>query len=131
MAIAARSTTDRVAAIDWPRIHEDLNRFGCAVVEGLLGPRECAELAALYDDDARFRSNVVMARHGFGSGEYRYFSYPLPGIVADLRTALYPPLANIANDWSAALKSDIRYPPSHAAFIERCHAAGQARPTPL
>jgi len=126
MVIAARSIADRVAAIDWSRVHEDSNRFGCAVVAGLLRPRECAGLAALYEDDARFRSRVVMARHGFGSGEYKYFSYPLPGIVADLRAALYPPLANIANEWSAA-----RYPPSHAAFLKRCHAAGQTRPTPL
>jgi len=131
MAIAARSIADRVAAIDWPRVHEDLNRFGCAVVTGLLRPRECAGLAALYDDEACFRSRVVMARHGFGRGEYKYFSYPLPGIVADLRTALYPPLADIANDWSAVLKSEARYPPSHAAFLKRCHAAGQTRPTPL
>src|SRR5271154_5759654 len=101
MAIAAGNTKSeipsRVAAIDWPCVGEGLNRHGCAKVSGLLQPRECVALAALYGDEARFRSRVVMARHGFGSGEYKYFRYPLPQIVADLRTALYRPLANIAN----------------------------------
>jgi hypothetical protein len=86
---------------------------------------------SLYDDDAHFRSKVLMARHGFGRGEYKYFSYPLPALVSGLRTALYPPLATLANEWMAALKSSVRYPPSHAEFLKRCHAAGQARPTPL
>jgi hypothetical protein len=86
---------------------------------------------SLYDDDAHFRSKVVMARHGFGRGEYKYFSYPLPALVSGLRTALYPPLATLANEWMAALKSGVRYPPSHTEFLARCHATGQTRPTPL
>jgi uncharacterized protein len=135
MAIAARYAKNeipsRVAAIDWPRIGDELNRFGCAVVAGLLRPRDCASLVALYEDRACFRSRVVMARHGFGSGEYKYFAYPLPQIVTELRTALYPPLADVANSWNAALNGDIDYPRSHAVFLRRCHAAGQTRPTPL
>jgi hypothetical protein len=115
----------------WPKVAADLQRHGCAVIEGALSPRECEQLATLYDDHARFRSKIVMKRHGFGSGEYQYFSYPLPQIVKSLRTALYPPLAEIANGWMAALKSDGRYPSSHAEFLERCHDAGQSRPTPL
>lgn len=135
MAIAACNTKitipDRVAALAWPRIGEDLNRHGSAKLSGILHPRECAEVAALYDDEAPFRSHVVMARHGFGSGEYKYFSYLLPQIVAELRAALYPRLAKIANEWNAALNGGICYPPSHASFLKRCHAAGQIRPTPL
>jgi len=131
MAIAARDIAGSVTAIDWPRVGEDLNRFGCAVIPGLLRPRQCAQLAALYDNDANFRNRVIMARHGYGRGEYRYFSYPLPEIVGALRTALYPPLATLANEWNAAMRSDIHFPPSHAAFLKRCHAAGQTRPTPL
>lgn len=131
MSIAARTIADRLAAIEWPRIAQDLNRHGCATITGLLAAEECAALTALYDGERNFRGRVVMARHGFGRGEYRYFSYPLPKLVTELRTALYPPLARIANAWRAALKSDIRYPPAHAAFLKRCHAAGQTRPTPL
>jgi hypothetical protein len=92
---------------------------------------ECAALAGLYDSDAMFRSRVVMARHGFGRGEYRYFAYPLPEAVARLRSELYPHLARIANRWNEAMRIDTRFPGVHAAFIERCHAAGQVRPTPL
>jgi hypothetical protein len=116
---------------NWPQISEGLNRFGCAKLAGVLDARDCESLASLYDDDAHFRSKVVMARHGFGRGEYKYFSYPLPPRIAELRAALYPPLAAIADEWMAASKSNVRFPPSHAAFLERCHAAGQTRPTPL
>jgi uncharacterized protein len=116
---------------DWAHVGDELNRFGCAVLPGVLHTHECQLLTALYDDDKSFRSKVVMARHGFGRGEYKYFSYPLPALIGELRTALYPPLANIANGWMAALKSDIRYPSSHAEFLKRCHDAGQTRPTPL
>jgi hypothetical protein len=113
------------------RIADELNGFGCALLKGFLTSRECESFAALYDDETKFRSKVVMARHGFGRGEYKYFSYPLPPRIAQLRTALYPPLARIANDWMMSLKSDVRYPASHAAFLKRCRAAGQTRPTPL
>jgi hypothetical protein len=97
----------------------------------MLSPTQCKSLTKLYDDDSHFRSRVVMARHGYGKGEYKYFSYPLPRLVAELRTALYPPLAKIANDWMEKIKSDLRYPATHAAFLKRCHDACQTRPTPL
>ena len=100
-------------------------------MRGVLGSGDCASLSECYDDDSLFRSRVVMARHGFGRGEYRYFAYPLPGTIAALRAALYPPLAEIANRWNTALGIETRYPPDHAAFLDRCHAAGQVKPTPL
>jgi hypothetical protein len=108
-----------------------LDREGWAVLGGLLDPAQCRALVALYDDDARFRSKVVMARHGFGRGEYKYFAYPLPPLVAELRETFYPRLVPIANRWNERLKSDMRFPPAHRAFLERCHDAGQTRPTPL
>src|ERR1700744_2963032 len=116
---------------DWARIGNELNHSGCAVIKNLLSARECKSLAALYDDDKNFRSKVVMARHGFGRGEYKYFSYPLQPRIAELREALYPPLADIANEWMTVLKNDALYPPSQAAFLKLGHAAGQKRPTPL
>jgi hypothetical protein len=121
----------RVDALDWPRIGADLDTRGCAVIENLLDAEQCAALAALYSDDAHFRSRVVMARHGFGRGEYKYFSYPLPDPIAELRPALYAPLSVVANRWNAAMGIDIHYPADHAAFLKRCHEAGQVRPTPL
>jgi uncharacterized protein len=121
----------RVDAIDWARIGADLDARGCAVIEGLLSKDECATLASLYPDDSHFRSRVVMGRHGFGRGEYKYFSYPLPDLIAGLRPALYAPLSEVANRWNAAMGIDIRYPADHAAFLQRCHDAGQTRPTPL
>ncbi len=120
-----------MAALDWAAIEADLDAHGCAVVPGLLDDTACAALAASYADASLFRSRVVMERHGFGRGEYQYFSYPLPDIVGRLRAELYPPLAAIANRWHAALDIDSRFPLSHADFIARCHAAGQLRPTPL
>ena len=117
--------------VDWTAASDELETHGCALLPGLLSRSDCAKLIAAWDDRARFRSEVVMARHGYGRGAYRYFTYPLPGRVAELRAALYPPLAAIANRWAEALASDVRYPPDHAAFLERCHAAGQTRPTPL
>ncbi|HEY8252175.1 MAG TPA: 2OG-Fe(II) oxygenase [Burkholderiales bacterium] len=116
---------------DWARIGVELDAQGCTVLENLISPGECDELAAAYVNDALFRSRVVMARHGFGRGEYKYFSYPLPDVIARLRTALYPHLAAIANRWNAAMGIDVRFPEQHAKFIKRCHAAGQRRPTPL
>jgi len=121
----------RVEAIDWARVAADLDGNGVAPLEGLLPANECEALAGLYDDAHRFRSTIVMARHGFGRGEYKYFAYPLPGVVAALRPALYAPLVPIANRWNEAMGINVRYPETHAAFIKRCHAAGQRRPTPL
>jgi hypothetical protein len=121
----------RVAAIDWKQAEGDLDAQGCAVLKGLLSAEECRALASLYPDDQHFRSRVVMGRHGFGRGEYKYFSYPLPPLIAELRPALYARLHGIANRWNEAMGIDIRYPGDHAAFLKRCHAAGQARPTPL
>src|SRR6185312_13295847 len=109
----------------------DLDARGSAVLEGLLSSEECRRLAGLYPVDAGFRSRVVMARHGFGRGEYKYFSYPLPDIIARLRTALYPRLAPIATRWNEAMGIDVHYPDQHADFLARCHQAGQRKPTPL
>lgn len=126
-----QSIEQRVAAIDWARVAADLDGYGWSVIEQLLNAEECEEIASLYDDDERFRSTVVMARHGFGRGEYKYFAYPLPAPIAELRTSLYPGLAPIANRWNVAMNIDVRYPSAHADFIARCHKAGQSRPTPL
>ena len=122
---------ERSAQVDWGGVHRALDAHGNATVPGLLDAAECDSLAALYRDDKNFRSRVVMARHGFGRGEYKYFDYPLPDIVAQLRGSVYPRLAPIANRWNAAFGSDVRYPPAHEEFIARCRAAGQIRPTPL
>ena len=127
----APDTGARLQAYDWAGIGDELDAHGCAMLEALLSPQECAELASMYADDGRFRSRVVMGRHGFGRGEYRYFDYPLPGLVTELRDAVYPRLAPIANRWNASMELPARYPATHAEFIERCHAAGQRRPTPL
>jgi hypothetical protein len=125
------SAAERVEDIDWERVSTDLDARGCATIERLLLPAECHALAALYRDPDRFRSRVVMERHGYGRGEYKYFGYPLPELVAALRSALYPHLAPIANRWSAALRWEAAFPDTLEQFIERCHAAGQRRPTPL
>ncbi len=117
--------------LEWDRIAEDLDRYGCATVAGLLTSAQCAALCAGYSDEQLYRSRVVMQRHGFGNGEYKYFRYPLPPVVAQLRGSIYPPLATIANRWSALLRSEVRYPAGHAEFLERCHSAGQVNPTPL
>jgi uncharacterized protein len=121
----------RVDAIDWAQATGDLDAQGCAVLKNLLTPDECRALAALYPDDARFRSRIVMGRRGFGRGEYKYFAYPLPDLIAALRPALYAWLSGTANRWNEAMGIDIRYPESHEAFLKRCHEAGQSRPTPL
>jgi hypothetical protein len=130
-AASPSSISARVAAIDWGQAEGDLDAQGCAVLKGLLSAEECRALASLYPDDQHFRSRVVMGRHGFGRGEYKYFCYPLPPLIAELRPALYARLCGIANRWNEAMGIDIRYPGDHAAFLKRCHAAGQARPTPL
>ena len=128
---AAGDVQERIDGIDWQRVEADLDAEGSAPIEGVLAPAECAALAALYPIDAAFRSRVVMARHGFGRGEYRYFAYPLPALVAALRSGVYPRLAPIANRWHAAMGMGTRFPAAHAEYIARCHAAGQTRPTPL
>jgi hypothetical protein len=129
--IAAICAKERVAAYDWRAIAGELDSYGCAIMPELLRPEECRTIAALYADESRFRSHVHMARHGFGQGEYRYFDYPLPDLVGALRTALYPRLAAVANDWNERMGIEQRYPDDHASFLARCHAAGQQRPTPL
>ena len=127
----ARSLAIPIEAIDWARIAADLDAHGCATTGRLLSAQQCTELAETYATDAPFRSRVVMARHGFGRGEYKYFAYPLPEPVAVLRAALYPPLAEIANRWNQAMAIDLRYPREHASYLARCREAGQAKPTPL
>ena len=121
----------RIDDYDWTAIASDLDRQGWSVLSKLLTSEESAAVAGLYGDTPAFRSHVVMARHGFGKGEYRYFSYPLPDIVQRLRTDLYPKLAIVANAWHGRMGMDVRFPATHAEFLERCHAAGQRRPTPL
>ena len=130
-AMAAPTLADRVAALPWSAIADELDAQGAAVIEQLVTRAECDAITALYPHDEPFRSRVVMARHGFGRGEYKYFAYPLPPLIAELRTALYPPLAPIANRWSTSLGAELQYPLDHASFLARCHAAGQLRPTPL
>ena len=130
-ASAAMAAEARVAAHDWQAVIRDLDQYGCAVLPKLLSPEECGALAALYPDESRFRSHIHMARHGFGKGEYRYFKYPLPDLLAGLRTALYPRLVGVANAWNERMGLDERYPGDHASFLKRCHKAGQTRPTPL
>lgn len=130
-ASPAEGVAARVAAIDWQRLADDLDAEGSTIVRRLITPAECGDLAALYAEDAGFRSRVVMSRHGFGRGEYKYFGYPLPELVAALRTTIYPHLAPIANRWNEAMGIDVRFPAGHAEFVQRCHAAGQTRPTPL
>ncbi|NRF65734.1 2OG-Fe(II) oxygenase [Aquincola sp. S2] len=121
---------NRLDGVDWAAVETALDADGAALLPGLLSSQECRALAASYDTPV-FRSRVVMARHGFGRGEYQYFAYPLPPLIQRLREAAYPRLVPIANRWNEALGNPIRYPAKHAAFLERCHAAGQDRPTAL
>jgi hypothetical protein len=127
----AAAIAARIAALDWAGIGNALNARGCATTGPLLTPQECAAIVQTYPSDQAFRSRVIMARHGFGRGEYKYFAYPLPDLVGALRQSLYPPLADIANRWSGATGAARSYPPDHAAYLARCHAAGQCKPTPL
>ena len=130
----ATHRTKEIEGYDWQAIEQSLDASGWSLIPKLLAPSECADIAGLYSadgNDRRFRSHIIMARHGFGRGEYKYFSYPLPETLAALRTSLYPRLAPIANRWNDAMGIAVRYPDVHADFIERCHKAGQTRPTPL
>ncbi len=129
--IGAAIVDRRFGDYDWPLIAQHLDAYGWALLRHILTAHECRTIADLYSDDRHFRSHIVMARHGFGRGEYKYFAYPLPDTAAALRTALYPRLAPIANRWNAAMGLHERYPDEHADFITRCHEAGQKRPTPL
>jgi len=131
VSIAVENGAERLNALDWRRISQELDNQGSVVLERLASADECRALAAMYLKDEFFRSRVVMGRHGFGRGEYKYFSYPLPDVIAELRAGLYPRLAPVANWWNAAMGIEIRYPEKHAEFILRCHNAGQVRPTPL
>jgi len=117
--------------ISWEQVNRDLDAEGNAIIKGLMSPDECDEIRVLYDNENLFRSQVVMERHGFGRGEYRYFLYPLPDLITNLRTSLYPHLVPIANRWNEAMRLDVRYPATHAGYITLCHNAGQDKPTPL
>jgi hypothetical protein len=130
-AVAKNSAGTGDRPVDWARLEADLDAKGFAVMPQLLTPGACREIAAMYDDDRRFRTRIVMARHGFGSGEYKYFAYPLPDRIGQLRAALYPEFARIGNRWNMEMGIDVQYPKTHAEFLNRCHEAGQSRPTPL
>lgn len=121
----------RIRACDWVRVRAELDARGHSVIERLVTPEQSDEVAALYPSDAHFRSRVVMARHGFGQGEYKYFNYPLPPLIDALRVLVYPQLVPLANAWNRAMGIDVAFPDAHADFLKRCHAAGQVRPTPL
>ncbi len=126
-----KGITERIDSFDWTEAEAHLDGHGFSTLARILTAEECRSVAGLYDDDGLFRSRVVMARHGFGRGEYKYFRYPLPDLVFELREALYPRLAPIANRWNESMRLEVRYPPRHADFLERCREAGQSRPTPL
>ena len=129
--VAAQPAVARTEALDWEQVRKDLDGQGSAILSNVLSAKECRALASLYPDEGLFRSRIVMARHGFGRGEYKYFSYPLPEVIQGLRTALYRRLAPVANQWNLTMSMDVRYPEEHRDFIQRCHDAGQRRPTPL
>ena len=121
----------RLTELDWSVIENELDQYGCTAVSRLLDSEQCHSLKSLYGDDTKFRSQINMANHGYGRGEYKYLAYPLPELVQDLRERLYPRLLPIANRWNDTMRSEVRFPPTHAEFLERCHGAGQLRPTPL
>ncbi|AIF48003.1 proline hydroxylase [Dyella japonica A8] len=131
MDIQGQALVSRIDGIDWVAVREQLDARGHAILPGLLDTDACLGITHGYGDASLYRCRVVMARHGFGLGEYKYFRYPLPALVQRLRDSLYPHLAPLANDWNARMGIDVRYPDTHAAFLARCHAAGQTRPTPL
>ena len=130
-SISASEIGARMRDANWDYVSQELDAQGSAVVEHLLSPAECRELAELYSNHDLFRSRVVMARHGFGRGEYKYFKYPLPALISELRAVVYPQIAPIANRWNEAMGISVRFPGKHAEFIQRCHKAGQTKPTPL
>jgi uncharacterized protein len=130
-AISAANALSRIQTLDWEWISRELDEHGNANLERILSVNECQAVAALYTHDSLFRSRVVMARHGFGRGEYKYFDYPLPEVVAEVRTAIYPRLAQIANRWNTLMGLEVHYPEAHSEFLKRCQDAGQLRPTPL
>ena len=121
----------KIERVPWEQFYRDLDAEGFAVIKSVLSTDECEEIRGLYEKRDIFRSNVVMERHGFGRGEYRYFSYPLPDLIATLRTSVYPHLVPTANRWNEAMGTNVRYPAKHADYIDRCHRAGQNKPTPL
>ena len=129
--LSAVDLATRVNGYDWTSVAAHLDAYGWATFPKLLTATETDAIAGLYDDALLFRSHVVMARHGFGRGEYKYFKYPLPAQIGELRIALYPRLVPIANRWNEAMGIEVRYPDAHTDFIERCRKAGQTRPTPL
>ncbi|KTC41332.1 proline hydroxylase [Pseudomonas sp. ABAC61] len=126
-----RSKFGRLEELDWPSLQRSLDELGYAVIPSIILADQCQQLAAFYDDPTHFRTRIVMARHGFGSGEYQYFDYPLPTLIDSLRHSLYPHLAAIANQWGERLGDDVRYPKELEQYLERCHRAGQERATPL
>jgi hypothetical protein len=126
------SVQKRIDAVDWDNARQSLSARGYAVTDPILTPEECASIVSLYTEPSRFRSHIVMERHRFGVGDYKYFSHPLPELVTDVRTAAYPHLAKVANEWANAFgEKKPPFPPTHAAFLKICHKAGQTRPTPL
>jgi hypothetical protein len=129
--VTTQPAVARAEGLDWQLICKDLDEQGSAILSNILSAKECRALASSYPDNGLFRSRIVMARHGFGRGEYKYFSYPLPEVIQGLRTALYRRLAPVANQWNLAMSMNVRYPEEHGDFIQRCHEAGQRRPTPL
>jgi len=130
-AFEDESVEARVADYDWRELSAELSNYGCAIIKGLLSREECQQMASLYLQQGHFRSHIRMAQHGFGKGEYRYFKYPLPDLLGRLRTALYPRLAAVANDWNERMGIDQRYPARHSELLKLCHDAGQTKPTPL
>ncbi|WP_431081338.1 2OG-Fe(II) oxygenase [Pseudomonas thivervalensis] len=125
------SLSKDLANLDWPTLEHSLDQDGCAIIRNLLPPSQCRQLSGLYTEPGLFRSRVIMARHGFGRGEYQYFRYPLTNLIQQLRQSLYPMLVPLANRWNECMGLEVRYPHEHADFIQRCHAAGQSHPTPL
>lgn len=123
--------TERVEAVDWQQVFRDVDSEGNAVIKHILAPAECDEVRTLYDRDELFRNTVVMEQHGFGRGEYRYFRYPLPELIKDLRTEIYPRLATFANRWNEVMGTHTKFPATHKEYLQRCHEAGQDKPTPL